>query len=382
MTNLFLVASLLILLFPPGPENNEEPIPNDLLEEYLDIINAHHAQNAQNQDDQEDEEEEKEDADDIELERIKLSEKFFDEEIDRDIKRILAEHRGEREHKPMEWFEEEIDLEIKRCMAIDRVEFEGSSEIQRLSVIATKRFGKALVIDGLLQTTDLDEFIFHESLVHPALLIHNEPKNVFILGGGRGFAAKEVLKHKSVEKVIQCEIDKEVVNLYREHMTSNFEAFTKDERIQYIFNDAKEELSKYEGLVDVIIGDLCDPDAFSLSMNLYTKDFYESVVKQKLKSDGIFVTQAGAAGIFTHKYVFAPIYYTLKQVFNHVVGYTAHIPSYGDCVGFIMASMQPINIDAEELDNMIGEKIEEELRYLDGHVIAASTVLNKYLKIS
>lgn len=53
----------------------------------------------------------------------------------------------------------------------------------------------------------------------------------------------------------------------------------------------REELSKYEGLVDVIIGDLCDPDAFSLSMNLYTKDFYESVVKQKLKSDGIFVTQ-------------------------------------------------------------------------------------------
>ncbi|RDX94757.1 Thermospermine synthase ACAULIS5, partial [Mucuna pruriens] len=274
-----------------------------------------------------------------------------------------------------EWFEQQIDYEVKWCLALNSVDFQEASEFQKLTVLSTKRFGKALVIDGHLQNTELDEYIYHESLVHPAL-----PKTVFIMGGGGGSAAREVLKHKDIEKVIICDIDRGIANLIREHMKANHEAFN-DLRLRMVYNDAKYELENSEEKFDVILGDLPDPNE-SGPNHLYTKSFYENVAKPKLKDNGLFVTQAGRAGIFTHNAVFSPIYNTLKQVFTYVVAYTALVPSYGDSCGWIMASNEPINLDAEQLNKRIGERIRGELGYLDGPVIAASTVLNKTLKNS
>ncbi|XP_061338072.1 thermospermine synthase ACAULIS5-like [Gastrolobium bilobum] len=280
-----------------------------------------------------------------------------------------------------DWFEEEIDSDVKWCLALNRVEFQGSSGIQNLKVLATRRFGKALVIDGHLQCTEFDDYIYHESLVHPALLVHNEPKSVFIMGGGGGSAAREVLKHRNIEKVIICDIDREIVNVYRQHITANHEAFN-DERLQIVYNEAMAELENSEEKFDIILGDLSDPKESGPSNNLYTRSFYEDVAKPKLKENGLFVTQAGPAGILTHKAVFSPIYNTLKQVFTHLVAYTTQVPSYGDSCGWILASNEPIILDSEQLDIRIGERINGELRYLDGLVIAASTVLNKTMKNS
>ncbi|XP_020236359.1 thermospermine synthase ACAULIS5-like [Cajanus cajan] len=280
-----------------------------------------------------------------------------------------------------EWFEQEIDSDVKWSLALDSVVFEAASEFQSLSVLSTKRFGKALVIDGHLQNTELDEYIYNENLVHPSLLIHNEiPKTVFIMGGGGGSAAREVLKHKDIEKVIICDIDRSTADLIREHMTANHETFN-DERLQLVQNDAKYELEKSEEKFDVIIGDLSDPDQ-SGPVHIYTKSFYQNVAKPKLKENGIFVTQAGPAGIFTHKAVFSTIYNTLKQAFPYVVAYTALVPSYGDSYGWILASSEQFNLDAEEIDTKIGERLREGLRYLDGAVIIASMVLNKALRKS
>ncbi|KAH1232244.1 Thermospermine synthase ACAULIS5 [Glycine max] len=119
---------------------------------------------------------------------------------------------------------------------------------------------------------------------------------------------------------------------------------------------------------DVILGNVPEPDESNSSscVHLYTKSFYENVVKPKLKGQWSLCystqpsnTQAGPAGIFTHKAMFSPLYNTLKQ-----------------------ASNEPINLDGEEFNNRIGERIKGELRYLDGPVIAASTVLNKTMKNS
>ncbi|XP_027338361.1 thermospermine synthase ACAULIS5-like [Abrus precatorius] len=279
------------------------------------------------------------------------------------------------------WFEQEIDSNVKWCLALNRVVFQGASEFQNLIVLATKRFGQALVIDGHLQNTEMDEYIYHESLVHPALLMHNEPKTVFIMGGGGGSAAREVLKHNDIKKVIICDIDSEIANWSRRYMTSNHEALN-DERLRTVYNDAKDELEKSEERFDVIVGDLPDPNESKPCNSLYTKSFYGNVVKPKLKENGIFVTQAGPAGILTHKAVFSPIYNTIKQVFSYVIAYTALVPSYGDSYGWIMASDEPMNLDAEQLNNRIGERIRGELSYLDGPLIVAQTVLNKTLKNS
>merc|ERR1719491_2588639 len=107
------------------------------------------------------------------------------------------------------------------------------------------------MIDGLLQSTQLDEFVYHESLVHPAMLLHKNPKKVYIGGGGEGSTAREVLRHKSVEKCIMVDIDKDVVEFCKEHLPENTEAFA-DKRLDVIIEDAKVILEKAESNFDVI----------------------------------------------------------------------------------------------------------------------------------
>nr|XP_023927231.1 thermospermine synthase ACAULIS5-like [Quercus suber] len=140
-------------------------------------------------------------------------------------------------------------------------------------------------------------------------------KTVFIMGGGEGSAAREALKHKSLEKVVMCDIDQEVVDFCRRYLTVNQETFCH-KKLNLVINDAKAELEKRDEKFDIIVGDLADPVEGGPCYQLYTKSFYEKILKPKLNENGIFVTQAGPAGIFTHKEVFTSIYNTIKQVFK------------------------------------------------------------------
>uniref|UniRef100_A0ACD5YQI1 Uncharacterized protein n=1 Tax=Avena sativa TaxID=4498 RepID=A0ACD5YQI1_AVESA len=166
-----------------------------------------------------------------------------------------------------------------------------------------------------MQSTEVDEFIYHESLIHPPLLFHPDPKRVFIMGGGEGSAAREVLRHKTVERVVMCDIDEEVVEFCRTYLTVNRDAF-QSEKLDLVINDARAELEKSREKYDVIVGDLADPVEGGPCYQLYTKSFYDHVLEPKLADQGIFVTQAGPAGVLTHKEVFSSIYNTLRHVFK------------------------------------------------------------------
>ncbi|CAA2975673.1 thermospermine synthase ACAULIS5-like [Olea europaea subsp. europaea] len=233
------------------------------------------------------------------------------------------------------WYEEEIEENLRWCFALNGILHTGATQFQDIQLLDTKPFGKALVIDGKLQSAEIDEFIYHESLVHPALLNHLNPKTIFIMGGGEGSTAREILRHRPVEKVVMCDIDEEVVEFCKSYLVVNREAFS-DPRLELIFNDARAELERREEFYDVIIGDLADPIEGGPCYQLYTKSFYEFIVKPRLNQGGIFVTQAGPAGIFSHTEVFSCIYNTLRQVFKYVVPYSAHIPSYADTWGWVM----------------------------------------------
>ncbi|CAL9027595.1 unnamed protein product [Prunus brigantina] len=209
------------------------------------------------------------------------------------------------------------------------------------------------------------------------------------MGGGEGSTARESLKHKDVEKVIMCDIDRMVVNFCREHLTENQEAF-RDNRLHIVFNDAKDELEKTEEKFDVIVGDLPDPIEGGPCNDLYTKPFYEQVIKPHLKDNGIFVTQAGLAGILSHKDIFTSIYNTVKHYLvsllhdigcfsADVIAYIAHVPSYADSCGWVLASDEPLKLDVEQLNNRIQERIRGDLLYLDGASIVSSTVVNKMI---
>ncbi|KAJ9702091.1 hypothetical protein PVL29_004029 [Vitis rotundifolia] len=190
------------------------------------------------------------------------------------------------------WYEEVIDDNLKWSFALNSVLHKGTSQYQDIVLLDTKHFGKALVIDGKMQSAEVDEFIYHECLIHPALLCHPNPKTIFIMGGGEGSAAREALRHNSIEKVVMCDIDQEVVDFCRRYLTVNQEAF-RNKKLNLVINDAKAELERRNEKFDIIVGDLADPVEGGPCYQLYTKSFYERILKPKLNVNGIFVTQVG-----------------------------------------------------------------------------------------
>ncbi|XP_051224004.1 thermospermine synthase ACAULIS5 isoform X2 [Lolium perenne] len=290
----------------------------------------------------------------------------------------LLQRGGGEESK---WYEEEIDDDLKLCYSLNSVLHRGTSKYQEIALIDTKHFGKALIIDGKMQSTEVDEFIYHESLIHPSLLFHPNPKTVFIMGGGEGSAARETLKHKTVQRVVMCDIDEEVVDFCRTYLSANWDAFAND-KLRLVINDARAELEKSTEKFDVIVGDLADPVEGGPCYQLYTKCFYQNVLKPKLDDHGIFVTQAGPAGVLTHKEVFSSIYNTLRHVFKHVKAYTAHVPSFADTWGWVMASDQPFTLTAQQINQRIVDRIDGELLYLSGEFLISSTILNKSVCVS
>ncbi|KAE8077019.1 hypothetical protein FH972_015628 [Carpinus fangiana] len=274
------------------------------------------------------------------------------------------------------WYEEEIEENLRWSFALNSILHTGATLYQDIALLDTKPFGKALVIDGKLQSAETDEFIYHESLVHPALLHHPNPRTIFIMGGGEGSTAREILRHKTAEKVTMCDIDEEVVEFCKSYLIVNREAFC-DPRLELIINDARAELESREEGYDVIIGDLADPIEGGPCYKLYTKSFYEFTIKPRLNPGGIFVTQAGPAGIFSHTEVFSCIYNTLRQVFKYVVPFSAHIPSFADTWGWVMASDTPFLLGADELDVRMKQRIKGENRYLDGKTFSSASTLSK-----
>ncbi|MCD7469880.1 hypothetical protein HAX54_009291 [Datura stramonium] len=201
------------------------------------------------------------------------------------------------------------------------------------------------------------------------------------------FALKSVLhKGKSEYQEIALldtkHFGKEVVDFCRKHLIANHEAF-RNKKLNLVINDAKGELEEREEKFDIIVGDLADPVEGGPCYQLYTKSFYENILKPKLNDNGVFVCYSGwASRDFTHKEVFSSIYNTIKQVFKHVHAYTTHVPSFADTWGWVVASDQPLCLDAEKTDKKIAERIEGELLYLNGSSFVSSTILNKTVSLT
>jgi thermospermine synthase len=269
------------------------------------------------------------------------------------------------------FLEEEIEPGLRVSYKLDKILGSTTSKFQTVDLVDITPFGRTLVIDGLIQSCRVDEFVYHECLVHPAMLLHPGPvKNVYIGGGGEGSTAREVLRHKSVEKCVMVDIDEDVVRFCKEHLEENHAAFA-DKRLELVIDCARAWLEKSTMKFDVIIMDLDDPLEGGPCYQLYTTEFY-SFLKSKLNPGGIVVTQSGQSGIKQHHMVFSPINRTLKDVFgDSVFPYTQAIYSFMDEWGWNLATTQadakkPSNYSVEEVDKLIQDRINGELEFLDG----------------
>mmetsp|Transcript_27255 Transcript_27255/g.76109 ORF Transcript_27255/g.76109 Transcript_27255/m.76109 type:complete len:307 (-) Transcript_27255:41-961(-) len=235
------------------------------------------------------------------------------------------------------WFVENITPGWKVSTKVKDLVLSRRSKFQMVSVLDLEEWGKTLVLDGVLQSSESDEFIYHELLVHPAMVACGKPKSVYIGGGGEGATAREVLRFKSVERLVMVDIDELAVKTCREELTSHHKGAFDDPRMHLVIDDAKAWLQQHDEKFDVIIMDLADPLEEGPCWQLYTKEFYTFILS-KLNPGGVFVTQCGQAGMRNTNCVFSPVRNTLKSVFKNVRSYAAYVPSFQDSYGFTITS--------------------------------------------
>lgn len=276
------------------------------------------------------------------------------------------------------WFLEQTTADEGAFHSIREVVFTGSSDYQQIKIIRTGSYGKCLVLDGKIQSSEMDEFIYHEALVHPAMIAVNSPKRVLIAGGGEGATAREALKYLSVSEVVIVDLDEYAVEMCKKHLPELHNGSYKDNRVKIYFEDARNIIEKSAGF-DIIILDLPEPAKDGPAFMLYTKEFY-SIVFKCLKENGAMVTQAASTAVNNLK-TFTAITNTLKQVFPIVMPYTISIPSFHSPWGFVLASKRedPLNLSSDYINKSLSE-ISGSLRFYDYETHIGLFSLPKYLR--
>jgi spermidine synthase len=278
------------------------------------------------------------------------------------------------------WFSDYISPDLTVLHSIKERIYSGRTKFQSLEIINTGSFGVCLVLDGKIQSSEMDEFIYHEALVHPAMLIHPQPERVFIAGGGEGATLREVLAHKTVKKAVMVDIDEEVVNLCRCFLPAWHQKAFDDPRAELHFADAREYLEESSDKFDVIIVDLVDPLEQGPARLLYTREFYE-IVEQKLGNNGIMSVQSEPAE-WGNLDNFTAIASTLKNVFPITRPYQVHIPAFFGLWGYITASrsLDPCKLAPEEIDARISTRISKKLKSYDGLTHQAIFTVPKHIR--
>ncbi len=267
---------------------------------------------------------------------------------------------------PSRWFCDYFNPYELHEHALKSILYAGRSAFQEIIVAESQNFGRCLILDNEIQSTEKDEFIYHEALIHPALIMHPNPQRVAIIGGGEGASLRETLRHKTVRKAIMVDIDREVVECAKKYLQTFHNGAFTDPRSEVLYQDGRKYLEDSKEPFDAIIIDINCPMEGGPAFMLFTQEFY-SMVKQRLTPQGILALQAdNTAPVALHTYT--TTINTLKQVFTGVFPYTAYVPSYALLWGFCLATrgLNPMEFSPEEIDRRISQRIQGELRYYDG----------------
>lgn len=242
------------------------------------------------------------------------------------------------------------------------------TEFQELAVIETEQFGRMLVLDGTIQTTVGDEFVYHEMIAHVPLFTHKNPKKVLVVGGGDGGTIREVLKHKSVEKAVLVDIDKRVIEVSKEYFPE-ISCALNNEKLEICIDDGIKYVQNHKNEFDAIIVDSTDP--VGPAVGLFEADFYKSVY-ESLKDDGIFAAQTES--IFFNKPLIKKVFSSVKGIFPITRLYICNIPTYpSGCWSFTLGSKKydPIETDIKAIPEI-------DTKYYSPEIHKAAFVLPRF----
>ncbi len=244
---------------------------------------------------------------------------------------------------------------------IERVIVRRTTAYQEVLVADTPAYGRALFLDGLIQSSISDEALYHENLIHPALVIHGRPRRVLVGGTGEGASLREILRHPTIESVLSVDLDGEVVEICRRYLPEWSAGAFDDPRVRLRVQDFRETLrSARPGSFDVVVGDLSDPIAEGPSADLWSCDYFAEVARV-LADDGLFVLQAGEFDPCDLQMARA-VRSTLLQVFPQVHFLHAAVPSFNCMWGFAIAAMRPLDLCPLDLEARIAALPRQQLR--------------------
>ncbi len=281
---------------------------------------------------------------------------------------------------PDRWFQDRISKDLIQMHSVEEVLYRGQSKFQSIEILRTGSLGTCLVLDGKIQSAEVDEFVYHEALVQPSMVTHPCPETVFIAGGGEGATLREVLSHATVKRAVMVDIDEEVISICKQYLPEHSLGSFEDKRAEVLHVDARDYLANSRELFDIIIIDLPDPIEEGPAYLLFTREFYQ-LARERLTTNGIICVQAGSAA-WTELLNFNAVNNTLKSVFSIVCPYHADVPSFGGPWGFCLASqnLDPLLLSTSEVDGRISERSITHLEFYDGLTHQGIFSLPKHLR--
>jgi len=275
------------------------------------------------------------------------------------------------------WFterDERLALSLKHNGRL----FSKQSDFQNVEIYNTEAYGNMLTLDGMVMTTEKDEYVYHEMISHPALLTHSRPERVLVIGGGDGGTIREVLKHENIKEVVMVEIDGVVIDACKEHLPSIASAL-EHPKLELLVEDGLKYIDECpSNSFDVIIVDSADP--VGPGEGLFTAEFYTKV-HDRLTENGIMITQSESPRFNTK--VFQEIYQCYNGIFGkeNVQCYLASIPTYptGNW-SFSFCSkgnINPLNINKSKIETFCSEN---DFNYYNPEIHTAAFALPNYVK--
>ena len=261
---------------------------------------------------------------------------------------------------------------LGQTVKITKVLHEEDTPFQHIQIVDSLQYGKMLILDGVFQTSEKDEWAYHEMISHVPLMVHPHPERVLIIGGGDGGVAREVCRHECVTQVDLCDIDGRVIELSKEYFPHIAEVLLNSpEKLHVHVGDGIAFTKNVEDFYDVIIIDCSDP--IGPGEGLFTREFYRSAYRA-LRKDGLIVQQSESP--IVQEPLVHDIYCAMKDVFPIVRSYFSHVPLYPACMhSFMLASKVYDPLTAE-----ITRKAPSPMRYYNEAIQKSCFVLPNFYK--
>ncbi len=271
-------------------------------------------------------------------------------------------------------FREEIYPYGGQSMSVDELLYSGRSDYQDVLLFRNQFYGTVLVLDGVVQLTERDEFIYSEMMAHVPLLAHPNPANVLLIGGGDGCVLEEVLKHKVVQQAVLVDIDGTVIDLCRTHFAACHNAAFNDPRLELRVADGLAYVRDTEETFDVILVDGPDQTgAGEAGSTLYTTEFCRNCLRL-LKPGGMLLIQSDVP--FHNPQSLALTHRLLRNLFQTIKVYTAPVPAYlGGNMCFVYAANHSLDVTQSHRDEQLPD-----LRYYTSAIHKAAFQLPPYIE--